>query len=467
MINPHFSKGLSSKDLIPLGLSYLAGSLIKGGFEVVGYNLDTDKIDVKLLDGFKIFGIYSTTAMFTNALSVARQVRQSFPTAFIILGGPHASSLPNDCLKYDCFDAVAISEGELTMLEVANAIEDGRSIENILGIGFRKCSEVKINSLRPFVPDLDVLPFPAKKIFDHGNYPSRQYAYSNIIGSRGCPFQCANCQPGLNNVSRFRIRKVDKVIEEIEFLMANYEVKHFVFYDSELYISKTWILDFCKKLREKGIKITFEGNARINLIDDDVLDALKGAGCIRLGFGVESGSPRVVNEILCKGVNVEKDLGNFQKVVAHGIEAHAWFMLGIPGEKWEDILQTIEVAKKLNADTIELNIATPWPDTRFYSIAKQNGWLLSEDYTTYNEKVGGIIQTPFLTTKQIYEGVELFKKELTKAGYVLWSAEGVVMVKPKPFKEVVRLGLRRLKNLQVRLADFKIFKDWLFAKMAA
>lgn len=463
LINPPFSKGMSSKDLIPLGLSYVAGTLIENGFDVVGYNMDTDQIDLQTLKGFKIFGLFATTAMMSYACNVAKKLKSYFPDSFVILGGPHASSLPDDTLKYDCFDAIAISEGELTMLEIANAFEAGQTIDNIQGIGYRREGKHIITPRRPFIPDLDLLPFPAKHIFDHGNYPSREYSYANIIGSRGCPFRCTNCQPGLNNVSSFRVRKVEKVIEEMKFLMNSYGVNHFVFYDSELYIRKEWIMEFCKAVKENNFKMTFEGNARIHLIDDEILDALKSAGCVRLAFGVESGSQRVVNEILCKGVHVENSLGNFDKVVSRGIEAHAWFMLGIPGEKWEDVLKTIDVAKRTNADTIEVNIATPWPDTKFYVIAKQNGWLLNEDYMTYNEKVGGIIQTPYLSVDQVYAARELFKNELKKAGYIHWGTDCVVMMRPKSVKQVINLVVRRITSLQVGVADFRIFKDWVFA----
>ena len=127
-------------------------------------------------------------------------------------------------------------------------------------------------------------------------------------------------------------------------------------------------------------------------------------------------------------------------------------------------MQTIDVAKNLGADTIELNIATPWPDTKFYSIAKANGWLLSEDYTTYNEKIGGIINSPFLPPEKIFEAKELFKSELKKAGYIHWGTDCTVMVKPKSLKAVLQLALKRMIHLQVTKADFRIFKDWLVAR---
>ncbi len=406
LINPKYEQGQRAHR-IPLGLSYIAAVLKQAGHYVKGYNLDVDpEPDFK---GFEVIGIYVSTPM---AEAVVPVIRRAAEVSKVILGGPHISANPNFAKRLGV-EGIA-GEGEYAMLKVIG--------ENVV-----------------LPSSLDDIPFPAKKVFDHGNYKDERFAYAAIIASRGCPFKCKNCQPGLRKIAKYRVRSPENVVKEMIELNLNHDVKDFSFEDSELIISKQWALKFCDEL-DKAFngKITFQGNARLNQLGGDVLARLKRAGCKRLGIGLESGSQRVLDKCLNKGIRLDKDLPNLSKIKRYGIESHVWIMIGIPGETEQDVRKTMEMVLGLDVSTVEINIATPWPGTDFYTEAKQKGWLVEGQF---DEKRRSYFNTPYLTSEMTEQLLEDFKDHLRLNGWRRISTETNTYTKQVGLKHMIQ-GLK-------------------------
>jgi anaerobic magnesium-protoporphyrin IX monomethyl ester cyclase len=443
---------------IPLGLSYLGAVLKENGFTVQGIDTGVDKIDEAIYKDFDLFGFYVPTIMVRDATEIAKRIKEINPNAFVVFGGPHPTALPEEVLKLDSVDAVCIGEGEYTLSDLVNALSKGGDLKKVNGMVFKKDGRIIHNQPRETLKDLDELPFPAKDIFDDKKYPSRSFAYSLIIASRGCPFNCANCMPGLRRIAPYRIRKPEKVIDEMEYLKKKYKVTHFSFSDSELIGPKQWVIRFCEEIEKRGLSITFSCNGRTDQIDTEILTKLKKAGCTSIGYGIESGSQRVLDNILRKGISLDQSKNIVEKTQEIGIDAHAWFMVGIPGEVYEECLKTIEYATKLDATDIEVNIATPWPDTDFYFTCKKNGWLTSEDWSEYNEKSKAMINTPYLSREQVMEVYSLFRKEIQKEGIMV---DGVLWHKPSSLRKIFSIGTNKLRVNDISKKDIQLLYNYL------
>lgn len=459
LINPKYEAGQRAHR-VPLGLSYIAAVLKQNGYEVEGYNLDVDpEPDYSKYD---IIGVYVSTPAIKEVRELITRIKKAKLGDInweLVLGGPHLSA--NQDLAKE-FMAIGIEgEGEMPFLQIVKTFEKGSHVfSHIPGVFYEDINGFKYTP-KAGPCNLNELPIPARELFDHGNYKDRSFAFGAIVASRGCPFKCKNCQPGLNMISPYRNRKPELVVDEMHTLYTNYAVKDFSFEDSELIISKPWTLRLCDSIINKfnGINITFQCNARLHQLDEEVLAKLKEAGCRRLGIGVESGSQRVIDECLNKQIKLEADLPNLSKIKEHGIESQVWIMIGIPGETEEEVRQTIDMAKNLDVTTIEINIATPWPGTYFYSESKEKGWLIESE--EMDEKRKCFFSTPYLKPERVQELFEEFKKELESSGWIKWSHETNCFAKGISAGNIINAAVNKIKRGDVHWSDFGILKDWI------
>ena len=418
LLIPRFSRGFRLES-VPLNLSYLGAMLEQNSYFVKGFNLNFDQLTSRNIKQFDIFGISSPTAVFPETIKLAKKIKKANRQAFIVVGGPHPTACPQECLSFKVIDAVVMGEGEVPLLELVKRIEKKQNFVCVPNLVFRQGKKLRFNQ-KILIKDLDELSFPAKHLFDTSKYPDKQKAYGDIIASRGCPFKCTNCQPGLDHISPYRLRKQEKVVDEIEWLMKDYGVKHFTFSDSELVGPKGWVKKFTQELIKRKLRITYSCNGRTDQVDREILKKLKKSGCVFIGYGIESGSQKVIDELLKKGINLNRAKEVIKETVDEGIGVGAWFMIGIPGETREQVLKTIAYAQKIDASIIEVNIATPWPDTGFYELSKKKDWLVTDDWGKMNEKSFVAIETPYLSRQEVKRLFKLFGKELIKKS---WKAD--------------------------------------------
>jgi len=388
----------------PLGLCYISAYLkMKGIYDIKGIDLNIDSVEElkRLLAAGKnnIVGIYCATKTFDESLEIAKIAKEN--GSVVVMGGPHPTLCPEEILQNKNTDFVVIGEGEISFYKLVNSISENKSFENIEGIGYKNdLGEMVINNNNKFIDNLDLFPFPDRKIFNQHKYPSQSMT---AMATRGCPYACTNCKPALDLIcGRYRIRSVENLISEIKKEIIgtyNYTAVHFV--DNDLTVNKKWVTEFCTKIIEEELKFTWGCQGGIRTLDKELMTLMKKAGCINIGIGIESGSQRVLDEIINKKINLieAKKVVDWANEVGIGI--HIWLMIGIPLETLEETMQTIKFSSSLSVSSIGFSISTPWPKTGFYEICENKGFLLTDTWGEYNEKLYCKIETENFSPKDI------------------------------------------------------------------
>ncbi|MBU2577744.1 B12-binding domain-containing radical SAM protein [Patescibacteria group bacterium] len=458
LLIPNYKSGFKLES-VPLNLAYLGAVLEKEGHKVKGFNLYFENLTGEEILKWDIFGISSPTSVFPETVKLAKKIKKINPGCVVVVGGPHPTACPEECLGVKEIDYVISGEGESAFPLLIKAFEKKVSLAEVPSLAYRKKGKIRKNP-KGIITDLDEIPFPAKHIFDTSLYPSKQKAYGDIIASRGCPFKCTNCKPGLDSIAPYRLRKPERVVDEMEWLFNQYGVRHFTFSDSELVGPKPWVKKFTSEIIKRKLKITYSCNGRVDQIDREVLNLLKKSGCIFIGYGIESGSQEVIDKLLKKGIDLKKTEEIISETVKSGIGAGGWFMVGIPGETEEQVRKTIEFARKLDLLIIEISIATPWPETGFFTTCKENDWLLTEDWGKMNEKNFVAIETPFLKAEEVKALFASFGRELVKNG---WRADitGSRYYHPQFLKRTIVISLFSVMRRGLQRGDFVRFFNWL------
>lgn len=381
----------------PLGIAYIASYLQKKNYEVEildptfeSKNFVLDRLAQK---DYEVLGINAYTMSYNLALHFANHVRQIHPKCKIIFGGIHPTILPDEVIKEKSADFVVIGEGEITTFELLQQIEGNRNYEKVDGIAYKIDGKIIINKNRELIRDINEIPFPARELLPMKKYLRANYGRSawavkqpstNIVTTRGCPFKCSYCSSHLIFGYKCRYRSVDNILDEVEFLISEYDVKGLSIVDDTFIINKNHIYEFTEKIKSRKIKIEFICNGRVDIIDRDILKALKNAGCKGIAFGVESGSQYVLDNLLKKGTTLSQIKDAFRWAFEVGIPTDGYFMIGIPGETEENIKETIKFSKTLKASAANFAITIPMPKTELYDIALKHGEITAVSYDDYN-----------------------------------------------------------------------------------
>lgn len=395
--HPSRPKKEASTSMIPLGLAYIASYIRENSFNPICIDLEVQKLDskklVKLIEQRNInyVGITSTTPIVQNAIKIARIIKKN-TNAIIILGGVHASAEPVETAKLGCFDIIVRGEGEETILDILQ----GKPLNKIKGITYRKGNHVYINKIRKPLENLDKIPFPAIDLFPYKQYkpsfhrlldPSlKNHPYFAIVSSRGCPFGCNFCSSNIVHGKNTRFRSINNIIEEIKFLIEEFKIKNLMFYDDTFTLNKKRTIDFCKKLNSECIELIWGCNTRVDTINSELLYWMKKAGCKRVYIGAESGSNKILS-LMNKHLTTEIINKGIEKIKKFDIEISASYIIGAPGETRETIKQTAKFAIKNNTEFAHFYIFTPDPGSRFYNMLKRFGMIKPFEWLNYEEMI--------------------------------------------------------------------------------
>ena len=412
LLFPRFYEGFIMRK-VPLGLAYIAATLQQRGIYVEAYNLNVDTLEEIDLSSFDFIGISCLTPFINEVNRMLAYIKPRYPKAKIVLGGPHPTYKTKEVFdEIPQIDYVVTGEGENALPELV--LHEDRHGE-IPGV-YYKTKFGLIEGLKHKPVDLDELPYPNQRLFDHGRLEKRN-PYRAILGSRGCPFKCANCQPILTDVQPFRMRDTDSLLEEMRFLNQNYGQNYFGFLDSEFPIKRSWFADFSEKVKSSDLEFSFHCNAYSNILNDDILRMYKDLNINRLAIGVESGVQRVIDEVIFKHIDLNHTYNMFKSAWDIGIRTHGHFMFGIPGETLDDMQQTLNYATELPAKSIEFNMVTPWPGTRFYHVCVENNYLSDTDCSKYNEKRESFISTEDFSAQDVNDFYQTVRHTLISKGY--------------------------------------------------
>jgi anaerobic magnesium-protoporphyrin IX monomethyl ester cyclase len=350
--------------------------------------------------------------------AIAKKVNAKVPIALI---GLHPSSRPEDCLRQGNIDFVVIGEPELTVLELANALAGGASeeeLKKVRGIGFLKGKEVLFSARRPFNEDLDSLPFPARHLLPMQTFfeaikkrPIRgeiRKPYVRIITSRGCPNLCIFCSNHIMNGRKWRPRSPENVIAELEEAVRKYHVKQVDFDDENLTCDMKRFERICELILERKIKIEWftPNGVRADGLDENLLRKMRSSGCQRLLIAPESGSQRVVNQIIKKNLDLKKVENAVIAARKVGIKVGCFFIIGMIGETKNDIVTTIKFAyrlRQLGADRFYFSFATPLYGTELYEQAKSGGYLKPGFNDEALSEAQPLIETPEFNAEDLRE----------------------------------------------------------------
>lgn len=397
-ITPETSRSGIVSVQYPLNIGYLVSYLKKHDikcfvkdFEVEPFSenefLETLRKSRPLLIGFSCM-----TPHIMNAAALARLVKANFPGIATVVGGVHASAIPKQTLEeFPEFDVVVIGEGEETLLALYLACTESKSFEGITGIAFRENAKVRINPPRPLIENIDIIPFPDRELIDIECYKkshvSRGFSrkttnIAEIICSRGCPYSCIFCASKVAHSNRVRFRSAQNIIEEIKDLTEKHRTQHLSFLDDTFTIRMDLLKPVCEYLRAQNV--TFDCFTRVNDIDEEKISIMVAAGCKKISFGIESGSPKVLS-LLKKGITIERVEEAFEIVKKAGLPTiEATFLIGgHPDEDIEDIELTRKFIYRLKPDILGIFIAIPYPGTELNRILKERGLLLKENWNDF------------------------------------------------------------------------------------
>lgn len=379
----------------PVGTLSVAAALRKAGHEVIFINgafLNHEQV-IAEVRRFKpdLIGLYATTFGWNKARQTAADLKSRYRhDCFIVAGGPYPIALQERCLDDGDIDidAVVTGEGEYTTLEIVERRKSGRSLEGVAGVVYRDDRRIIKNPARPLITDLDSLPFPARELLGDadryipppGTYRERPVAV--MITSRGCNRHCIYCfQMDKERKSGIRYRSVGNVMQEIE-LCIRQGYKEIKFLDDTFAADYDRAMEIATEIRKRGLKISWFASACVNQVDWPLLRAFKDAGCWAVLFGAESGVQKNLNTIR-KGTTPQQIWTAVRTAQSVGLKVSTPFMFGIPGETFEEGLQTIEFAVKLNPDMANFHAITPFPGTYLYDNMDRFGTVSEElsDFT--------------------------------------------------------------------------------------
>lgn len=362
----------------PLGVLYIASYLIQEGHEVEFFDGSFNSLqEVRArAEAFKphLIGIYANAPLWKKALKTAQELRE-VGSAFMAVGGPYPTARKEECLE-NGVDAVVIGEGEIPFANLAKRLERGESLEGLRGIAFRREGKKIRNPPQEPVENLDTLPFPARDLLEdrdlyvppEGTYREKPVAI--VMTSRGCDRKCIFCSQ-IDPQRRIRFRSVENVLEEIEQLLEE-GYREIRFLDDNFAADYHRAMRIVEGIKKRGLKFSWYFSSRVDTVDEKLFRECKEAGAWGVFLGAESGVQKNLNA-LRKGITLEETERAVKGAKKAGLNVTLPFILGIPGESYEEALKTIEFAIKLDPDVVNFHTMTPFPGTELYERAGELG----------------------------------------------------------------------------------------------
>lgn len=400
----------------PLGIAYIASYLRNNGHdvEIIDFNVVRDDDEFKKIISRKspdLVGLSMQTNAMSQTYKLIKVIKDVTPGALVVLGGPHPTVMPELTLQDSLADFIVMGEGEETFLDIANSIRDGeiRSPEKIRGVWFRKGSKISQTPPRPFIEDLDEIPFPARDLLPVKEFYLKQVPptplimpIQHIICHRGCPFNCIFCQPTSRKMFGIRVRRRSpaNICDEAESVIREYKLKSVYFSADTLTADEKWIKDFCREYKNRD-DIPWIATTRVDTVNRSILTEMKRSGCYFIAFGVESGSEKILR-FLRKGIDKKQVKKAIDLCSEIGIMTQSNIMIGNPGETSETLEATYDFIGELSTDIVAPFITNPIVGTDLYDYVIENDMLLSQSFDQMSRHTPGNIKLESLTQKQLY-----------------------------------------------------------------
>jgi anaerobic magnesium-protoporphyrin IX monomethyl ester cyclase len=369
---------------MPLGLSYIAAVLEKNGLEVRVLDLlvsqySEEKVR-RCMAEFRpeVVGITAVTMNYPASSSILKLCKRFDENVITVIGGPHVTFCAEQTLREaPWIDIVVLGQGEYTMLDIAR----GKKPAETEGLVFREGESVVTTGNRPWIENLDELPFPARHLFPLSKYRAFR-AGGSLITGRGCPFNCIFCAGHRMTGRRVRLRNPKLVVDEMQ-LVQELGFKEIYIEDDLLTLNHAHVYAICDEIANRGLKIRWNAFSRVDTVTRELLKKMRQAGCFGLVFGVESGNQEILDRVK-KKITLKKVREAVALTKETGMSAVTSFILGLPGETKKTMRQTYDLARRLNAPYC-LHVLAPFPGTEVREKAQEYGiTILTDDWSKYD-----------------------------------------------------------------------------------
>jgi anaerobic magnesium-protoporphyrin IX monomethyl ester cyclase len=408
LVNPPYPPSVHSHPpFIPLGIAYLGAVAEKEGHEVTVIDCQAEKLTYEAFRNrieqtpSDVIGATATTLLYKSAMQLITIAKQVHPHAVTILGGSHGTFWDENALnEYPSLDIVVRREGETAFIELLNKLQTKTSFNNVLGITFRnKEGKIISNPDRPFLEDLDALPFPAHHLLPLDALKRMGKVLFPLITSRGCVYWCDFCSTVRMFGRGYRMRSPKNVVDEMEMIHNKYGVNQVTFYDDAFTVNRERVMKICEELHARKLDLIWDCGTRVDMVDRELLKTMHDAGCIAVWLGVESGSEAIL-DAMNKRIKLDQTRLAYKTAHEVGLMTIANAVLGFPGETEQTARETINFIKELNPDDVGFYVATPYPGTPMYEQVKKNGWLRVTDFDKY-DTARPTFETPWLSMKKL------------------------------------------------------------------
>ena len=398
-----------------IGLAYIAAVLLKAGHAV--RVIDAPKLGLgvgavaRQAEGFAplLVGITAATSQILGADAAARAIKARLPKIPIVIGGYHASGAPQGTLsEFAAFDYLVEGEGELSILELTEALAAGGQPGPIPGVWHRQGAEILRGPARQRIADLDALPFPAFQLFPYQKFTGMYSVFPkrgvmSLAASRGCPFQCNSCfqSVGAEHVQR----SPGSVLAEIERDLKDFSTRELIFVDETFTLDRKRTTEILEGMLRQGYpsRLSWICQSRVDRVDRELLKLMKRAGCRVISFGVESGN-QAVQESLKKSITLDQARDAIRLAREAGIKTHANYIIGHPGEDQAAIRDTLKFAVQTDSDWASFAILVPFPGTAVERMAARGEGglkLLTRDWSRYGKQVGNALEHDDISRAQL------------------------------------------------------------------
>ena len=401
LINPLLSPK-RQPSVYNIGLGYIAASLLEGGFKVSvldieGYRYQPKQVLNKIRKAnYDAIGIGTLITGYKYAKWITKEIKKINPKAKIWMGNSIAAATPEIILTDMLVDVVVRGEGEATIKELAGAAEEGEDLNGIKGISFKLNGKIVHNPDREIIDDIDTIPMPAWNLFPQDIFmnvpPGILPAPSGyVLSTRGCPFSCTYCYHPYQN-KKIRSHSAQRVVEEIRILKDKFRIKSFSIADDLFIANKAHVYEICDLLRKKNLGLKWACAGRVNTVDEGILRVMKEAGCVTIGFGIESISQVILNNIK-KQVTVEQTKKAIGLCLKVGLRPSCSYMIGNVGETRETVMETASFVIENLREPVTFFITTPYPGTELYEYGVEIGKIKNPIslFESYGEQADNLL----------------------------------------------------------------------------
>lgn len=402
----------------PIGLLYMAAMLKEKGFGIDVFDMTCEGYDNCNYDGNRVtYGsslgelrerisryspdIIGVTCMFTsrekNTLDVCAAIKETAPDIPVVVGGLHPSLYPKTFIESGKVDYVILGEGERRIINLLNCLNRHKT-PDFDGVAYKINDSVKINPIISAIEDLNVLPYPDRSLIDIEKYIaigvpfapfSREQRVAHVLTTRGCSNRCNFCSAVNYWGRKVRFRSVDNVIGELRELKDKFDIREIQFIDDNMTANKGFAKELFRKMKEFDFKFCAANGLFFNSLDAELIKLMAESGAYQLTFGIESGSKRVLNEIIHKNVQLDRVKEMIEEAHKYDISVHGVFIIGFPGERKEEIMSTLDFPFKVGFDSVSFFIASPIPGSELYKECEEKGYL-GKDYSSLDFKTANI-----------------------------------------------------------------------------